>query len=82
MPLGPRFLRWWMVSPSGPMDEELEESLMALWTSSGVKGVKVGSRGCFLWRLRKRRRVDFLDVCLNREVYCLQKAFARDLGLV
>ena len=37
-----------MVRPSGPMDEELEESLMALSTRSEVKGVKERSRGCLM----------------------------------
>lgn len=48
MPLGPRFLRWRIVRPSGPIDVELGDFDMAAWTCSEVKGVKEESRGCFL----------------------------------
>ena len=53
--VGPRWRRWRMLRLSGPRAVEEPESLMARWTSCGVKGVKVGSRVLFLiWRLSLR----------------------------
>ena len=34
--------------PSGPMEVELEDLEMAVWTCSVVKGVNEGSRGCLV----------------------------------
>ena len=52
---------------------ELEESDMAFWTNTGVKGVKEDSRGCFFRRLRVILRQVRLDLWREMEVNCLIK---------
>lgn len=46
IPDGPRFLKWRIVSPSGPGAVEVPEALNAARTMSGVKGLKLKVRGC------------------------------------
>ena len=45
MPVGPRCLIWWMVSPSGPTACEFPELRMFFATISGVKGEEEVFRG-------------------------------------
>ena len=62
MPAGPRCLRWWMVSLSGPKAQELGDFLMDSTTAASVKGEKEESRGCLWWSWRIILRVDLLEV--------------------
>lgn len=55
---------------------------MASLTARVVKGAKLGSKGCFLWRVRIILRVERLEVCLEREVNCLLKELEMCFGEV
>ena len=70
-----------MVRPSGPLELEFEDALMASITNFGVNGVKEGSILC-LWRsFRIILREDLEQVFfVKRVVHRRQKAFDVDLA--
>ena len=76
MPEGPKCLRWWIVSPSGPAARELPLFRRALDTMSGVKGEKEVSSGCALLRRRLTPRARGSVEWREIEVNCLLKAVA------
>jgi len=78
MPVGPRFLRWMMLRPSGPTADELPLSRMAA-VEMGDQLVLSG------WRERIRglsRRESLFRRRDGAAVNCLQKAFAISLWWV
>ena len=69
-----------MVRPSGPLELEFEDSLMAFSTICEVKGVKEGSSLCLWWSFRIIFR-DLLEAFLvKRVVHRRQNAFDVDLA--
>ena len=82
MPLGPRFLRWCIVRPSGPAARELPLFRMAWVTVCVEKGEMFVSSGRDLLRCRLTRRAVGSEVCGVTVVNCLVKAAAMSLSLV
>ena len=70
-----------MVRPSGPLELEFEDALMASSTIFVVKGVKEGSSLCLWWRFRIIFREDLdRDFFVKRVVHRWQKAFDVDFA--
>ena len=70
-----------MVRPSGPLELEFEDALMASFTIFAVKGVKEGSSLCLWRRFRIIFREDLeRDFLVKRVVHRRQKAFDVDLA--